>query len=118
MKRFIIELGTGADMHGGDVNKAAKRAIKDAMSHCCLSGVVEILDVKDFGKVHTKIKIGCPYPEKINQEELLGILPAGSSSIEEVVVGGLATKGLHVSSFGEGDEIVVVTVSLTVFIDQ
>ncbi|MGD8844363.1 MAG: Lin0512 family protein [Desulfobacteraceae bacterium] len=31
-KRFIVEIGTGADLHGKDVTKAACRAVKDAIS--------------------------------------------------------------------------------------
>ena len=36
MKRFIVELGMGTDLHGGDVTKAAKRAVRDAVSKSCL----------------------------------------------------------------------------------
>ena len=35
-KRFIVELGTGADLHGEDVTEAACRAVKDAISSNCL----------------------------------------------------------------------------------
>ena len=31
-KRFIVELGNGADLHGEDVTEAACRAVKDAIS--------------------------------------------------------------------------------------
>ena len=31
-KRFVVELGTGADLHGADMTKAAVRAVKDAIS--------------------------------------------------------------------------------------
>jgi uncharacterized protein (TIGR02058 family) len=33
-KRFIVEIGTGADLHGEDVTKAACRAVKDAIWIC------------------------------------------------------------------------------------
>ena len=38
MRRFIIEFGLGTDFHGQDVNKAAQKAVRDAMSRCCLCG--------------------------------------------------------------------------------
>ena len=41
-RRFLIEIGTGADLHGGDMTKAAQKAVKDAMSHCCMAGIREI----------------------------------------------------------------------------
>ena len=37
MKRIITELGAGADLHGRDMTKAAKRAVEDAMRHSSLS---------------------------------------------------------------------------------
>jgi len=42
-KRFVVELGYGADLHGGDVTKAAQRAVKDAISRSCLCGLFDIL---------------------------------------------------------------------------
>ena len=36
-KRFIVEIGTGIDIHGEDATKAACRAVKDAVSRSCLS---------------------------------------------------------------------------------
>jgi hypothetical protein len=46
MKRFVIEFGYGIDLHGQDVNNAAAKAVKDAISHSCLSGLVEICGIK------------------------------------------------------------------------
>lgn len=118
MKRFIVELGTGADLHGGDVTKAAKRAISDAITHSCLCGLTEILNVNDMEKIQVVIKVGCPKPEEVQQDELLKLILFGMASIEEVVNGGFSTKGLHVDSLGEGDQIVIAVVSLSVYVEQ
>ena len=32
-KRFLVEFGTGVDLHGGNVTKAAQKALRDAISH-------------------------------------------------------------------------------------
>ena len=37
MKRAILEMGMGNDLHGEDYTKAAERAIKDALHHSSLS---------------------------------------------------------------------------------
>lgn len=37
LKRFILEMGTGNDLHGGDYTKAALRAVQDALHHSSLS---------------------------------------------------------------------------------
>jgi uncharacterized protein (TIGR02058 family) len=116
-KRYIVELGSGVDLHGGDVTKATIKAIKDAVSHCCLCGITEILEIKDPRKMEVKIKVGCPHPEKLNLNEVLQAVPLGNASIDEVVEGGFHTTGLHVGSLGEGDQIVVSVVSLTVYLN-
>lgn len=116
-KRYIIEFGTGADLHGMDVTKAAKKAVKDAISHGCLCGLVEILDIKD-PKTSIKIDLllASPYPDKINVEEVIKTVPVGKVSAD-VINGGLAVKGLSEKDFGEGDQIVLVNAALTVYVD-
>ena len=37
MKRAILEIGMGNDLHGGDYTKAAQRAVNDALHHSSLS---------------------------------------------------------------------------------
>jgi uncharacterized protein (TIGR02058 family) len=57
-KRFIVEIGSGADLHGEDVTKAACRAVKDAISRSCLCGLVEILAIEDL----KAIQVGRLFP--------------------------------------------------------
>jgi len=116
-KRFIVELGYGADLHGGDVTKAAKRAVKDAISRNCLCGLFDILDIKNPDRMHVAVKIGCPKPEEIDSEEVLSVLPFGSSELE-VVSGGLSVRGLELPALGEGDTICVAIAALTVYVDR
>ena len=37
LKRFILEMGSGNDLHGGDYTKAAVRAVQDALHHSSLA---------------------------------------------------------------------------------
>ena len=37
LKRVILEMGTGNDLHGADYTKAALRAVQDALHHSSLS---------------------------------------------------------------------------------
>ncbi|MHC1720424.1 MAG: Lin0512 family protein [Clostridiaceae bacterium] len=117
LKRYIVEFGTGVDLHGGDVTKAAKKAVKDAISHCCLCGLDEIHGVKNFNEgMHIKLKIGSPDPDRIDKNEVLGMIPFGKAEIE-VVEGGLSFGGLSVPTLGEGSTIVMVNAAITVFIE-
>lgn len=116
-KRYIIEFGTGVDIHGMDVNKAAKKAVKDAVSHGCLCGISEILDIKDADKkIKIDLLIATPYPERINVGEVKQGVPIGTVSVE-VVQGGLEVKGIVEESFGSGDKIVLVNAALSVYVD-
>ena len=45
MRKFIVEFGMGTDLHGQDVNKAAKKAVKDAVSRSCLCGLQDVLNI-------------------------------------------------------------------------
>jgi len=116
MKRFIVEFGTGADLHGGNVTEAAQRAVKDAMSHCCLCGISEIFGIKDLREVRIEVKIGCPYPEKLDRHEVLKDLSFYEDISLEVVDGGMEVQGLHMPIMGEGDQIVIVVAAITVWI--
>lgn len=116
LQRFIVEIGTGADLHGGDVTKATQKAIKDAVSHSCLCGLFDIVGIKDPNQMHIYVKVACPDPEKLDREEVLKAVPFGSTELE-VVPGGLSVRGLELPELGEGDTIVVVVAALTVYID-
>ena len=115
MKRYIVEFGTGADLHGGDFTLAAKRAVRDAISHCCLCGVSEILD-KNADEMNVHVRIGSSQPDAIDTEAVLGEVPFGTRTIESVI-GGLSVRGLEVPSLGKGDTIVIVIAALTVSFD-
>ncbi|WP_207724727.1 Lin0512 family protein [Thermanaerosceptrum fracticalcis] len=115
-KRFIIEIGSGADLHGEDVTKAAQRAVKDAISRSCLCGLSDIFGISDPNEMYIEARIGCPYPERLDKEEVIKMIPFGSVNLE-VVPGGLTVPGLKLPMLGEGEQIVIVVAALTVFID-
>lgn len=115
-KRYIVEIGMGADLHGGDVTKAAQRAVKDAMSRSCLCGLFDIAEIRDPNQMVVEVRIGCPQPEKVRLDEVKEMVPFGSVTVE-AVLGGIDVKGLHLPSLGEGDTIMVAVAALTVSVD-
>ncbi len=115
-KRYLVEFGTGADLHGMDVMEAATRAVKDAVSHCCMCGLVDTLGVKDLkSDMRVSMKVAAPYPEKVDGKALKKLLIADDVDVE-IVEGGMLLNGLHVDAFGAGDQIVIVNVGLTVYV--
>jgi len=116
LKRYVIELGTGADLHGGDVTKAAQRAIRDAVSRSCLCGLMDIFQFKNPDQMHIRLKVACPHPEQLDREAVLAAVPFGQSELT-VESGGMVTEGLDLPQLGPGDRIVVALASLTVLVD-
>lgn len=116
LKRYVVEIGTGADLHGGDVTKAAQRAVKDAISRSCLCGMFDILGIDSPQQMHVAVKLGVPHPEQIRKSEVLEMVPFGTTELE-VVTGGLAVRGLDLPELGSGDTIVIAVAALTVYVD-
>lgn len=115
-KRFIIEIGTGIDIHGEDMTKAACRAVEDAVSRSCLCGLVEIFGVRDMNQIEVEIKVAAPAPEEVDLEAVMKAVPIGLKKAE-AINGGMTVKGLCVQEFGpDCDQIVVVNAALTVWV--
>ena len=116
-KRFIVELGTGADLHGMDVTKAACRAVRDAIGRSCLCGLVEILGKSRFEGVHVAVQVACPFPDQIDEEKILAEIPIGTRSLTAGQHAAL-DGGICVDAFGRDcDTIIVANAAVTVSVD-
>lgn len=115
-KRFIVEIGTGADLHGEDMTKAACRAVKDAISRSCLCGLVEIMGIADLQTVKVDIMVAVPRPDEVDLEQVKAQAPVGKKTAR-AVAGGMVAAGLCAPNFAPGcDQIVVANVAVTVSI--
>ena len=115
-KRFIVEIGTGIDIHGENVTKAACRAVKDAISRSCLCGLLEILKLKNLEDVMVDIQVASPNHEQVNLEQVMAEVPIGRKSAH-AVEGGMTAQGLCVPQFApDCDQIVVANAAVTVFV--
>lgn len=90
LKRIILELGAGNDLHGDDYTKAALRAVQDALHHSSLA-VVRTLGL-DSNKMHVEVTIGVQRPEKVDAAAIKASLPRGQVKVN-VVKGGLDVPG-------------------------
>ena len=114
-KRYLVEFGTGADLHGMNVTEAASRAVKDAVSHCCMCGLVEALGLTDLkNDMRVSMKIAAPGPAHVDPEALKKLMITENVDVE-IVEGGMLLPGLHVDEFGKGDQIMIVNAGLTVY---
>jgi len=86
MKRVILEMGSGNDLHGGDYTKAALRAVQDAIHHSSLS-LVRSLGV-DARAMQVEVTIGVQQPDRVDAAAVAKSLPHGQVTVK-VVKGGL-----------------------------
>ncbi|MEM7524135.1 MAG: Lin0512 family protein [Pseudomonadota bacterium] len=108
-QRIIIELGAGADLHGRDYTKAAKRAVEDAMRHSSLS-LFRSLKLEP-GAMRVEILIGAQEPGEVDRQAVADVLPYGSREVT-VVKGGVNADGMG----GPGDTI-IVSAAVTAYVD-
>src|ERR1043165_6243281 len=86
LKRIILEMGTGNDLHGGDYTKAALRAVADALHHSSLS-VIRSCGL-DRNEAHVEVTIGVQKPEAVDAKAVAAALPLGKVKVN-VVKGGI-----------------------------
>lgn len=111
IKRYVIEFGLGADFHGQDVNRAAEKAVTDAVSRSCLCGLKEILELKDMdNEVSVNVTLAVSDPEKIDVERIKKCLPIGRKNVI-AIKGGLKVSGLYYPVFGDIDDSIEVAIA-------
>lgn len=86
LKRIILEMGAGNDLHGGDYTKAALRALEDAVHHSSLS-MIRSLGL-DRNAAQVEVTIGVQRPEKVDAGTVKKSLLFGQVKVN-VVKGGL-----------------------------
>ena len=109
LKRVILEMGTGNDLHGGDYTKAALRAVQDALHHSSLS-VLRTLGL-DASSLQVEVTIGVQQPGKVDAAAVKASLPRGTVTVR-VVKG-----GLDVPAEGDHDAIVIATAAIAARLD-
>ena len=97
LKRVILEMGTGNDLHGGDYTKAAVRAVNDAIHHSSLTMIRTLKGVQA--------------PEQVDVERVQAALPHGTVRVH-VVEG-----GLDVPDEVLGDVAVIASAAIEVRLD-
>ncbi len=109
LKRIILEMGAGNDLHGGDYTKAALRAVQDALHHSSLSFIRALnLDIK---QMQVAVTIGVQQPDKVDAERVRTSLPYG------VVTVTVKKGGLDVPDDDGRDTAVIASAAIVVSFD-
>jgi uncharacterized protein (TIGR02058 family) len=110
LKRVILEMGTGNDLHGGDYTKAALRAVQDAIHHSSLS-MIRTLGIDSKTQMKVDVTIGVQKPDRVDAEKVKASLPHGQIAVK-VVKG-----GLDVPDDSFGDVAVIASAAVEVRLD-
>jgi uncharacterized protein (TIGR02058 family) len=109
LKRIILEMGTGNDLHGGDYTKAALRAVQDALHHSSLAFIRTLgLDIRTM---QVEVTIGVQRPEKVDLEAVRTSLPYGIVTVKAV------KGGLDVPAEDQHDMAVIASAAIAVRFD-
>lgn len=109
LKRVILEMGAGNDLHGGDYTKAALRAVQDALHHSSLT-MLRTLKV-DPKTMQVEVTIGVQRPDKVDTEKVRASLPHGIVMVKAV------KGGLDVPDEEIGDVAVIASAAVVVRLD-
>ena len=109
LKRVILEMGTGNDLHGGDYTKAALRAVQDALHHSSLS-MIRSLGI-DSRTMQVEVTVGVQKPEKVDAEKVKASLPHGTVTVRAV------KGGLDVPDDERDDVAVIASAAVVVKLD-
>ncbi|MEX2453517.1 MAG: Lin0512 family protein [Rhodospirillaceae bacterium] len=109
LKRMVLEIGTGNDLHGGDYTKAAVRAVEDAMHHSSLTMIRSLGIAREA--MHVDVTVGVQKPEKVDTAAVKAAFPYGQIEVR-------ATKGgLDVPDDEGNDLAVIASAAIVVRVD-
>ena len=109
MKRMILEIGMGNDLHGGDYTKAAVRAVEDAVHHSSLSFARSL--GLDWKSIQIDITVGVQDPDAVDAEAVKAVLPSGQINVKTV------KGGLDISDRAVDDRAVIATAAVEVMVE-
>ncbi|EBA13552.1 Lin0512 family protein [Roseobacter sp. CCS2] len=107
-QRIIIEMGMGNNLHGMDYQKAAARAIEDAIRHSTLP-IFQSIDMPHT-EMRVQVTVGVQEPNKINADALTSGLPRGRAVVS------VLQGGLNIPNPETGDTAVVATAAVEAFL--
>ena len=109
-RRVIIEMGMGNDLHGMDYQKAAARAIEDAIRHSTLP-IFETTGL-DHGQMRVQVTVGVQNPERLDTAALAQGLPRGRAEVRAV------KGGQNVTNPETGETLVIATAAVEAFLPK
>tara|TARA_R110002110_G_scaffold387528_1_gene599499 strand:- start:3519 stop:3860 length:342 start_codon:yes stop_codon:yes gene_type:complete len=109
LKRMVLEIGMGNDLHGGDYTKAAVRAVQDAIHHSSLTMIKSLgISPEDM---HVEVTVGVQDPTAVDTDAVAKTLPYGRITVNA------ESGGLDVPTDAGDDRAVIATAAIIVRVD-
>jgi uncharacterized protein (TIGR02058 family) len=119
-RKYLLENGTGVDLHGKDETKAAQRAVKDAISHSSMIGLGALFKIGSFAELEdalmVDVTIATPNPDSVDGEAVLEVLPEGKRRIN-IIKGGMMWPAEDTEEEAKSHTVVMVNAIIVVLID-
>jgi uncharacterized protein (TIGR02058 family) len=109
LKRMVLEIGMGNDLHGGDYTKAAIRAVQDAIHHSSLT-MIKSLDIAPEN-MHVEVTVGVQDPPAVDTAAVAKTLPYGQITVKA------ASGGQDVPTDTGDDRAVIATAAIIVRVE-
>ena len=109
LKRMVLEIGMGNDLHGGDYTKAAIRAVQDAIHHSSLI-MIKSLDIARED-MHVEVTVGVQDPSAVDTAAVTKTLPYGQITVKAV------SGGQDVPTDTGDDRAVIATAAIIVRVE-
>lgn len=106
--RLILEMGTGNSLHGMNYQKAAERAINDALRHSTLTLFASTGMTTDDMRV--QVTVGVQEPEQLDTTALAAILPRGKATVTAV------KGGQNVANPAANETHVIATAAIEAYV--
>lgn len=82
LKRLVLQLGMGTDIHGQDSTKAAERAVRDALWRNYLTIADALKQPRDAMDI--EVTIGVPRPATVDASAIAAVFPYGTAHVTAV----------------------------------
>jgi len=108
-KVMFIEIGTGIDLHGQDVTKAAARAVQNAIRHNSMPGLRSVLPGNSLDNMKVRVRLAVPADkDRLDLEAVRKELPYGQVTFEVIDGGMLTSSGIVLPDKDDRNDLIYV----------
>ena len=108
---YFQQTGMGADLHGANDTKAARRAVNDAIQNNNMLFLRHV-GIKNLDQLLVDVTIASPHPEQIDTDAVATEFPVGTITVST------QCGGMLIDSDVSGDPVLIAVASVTVGIKE